>query len=185
MDGLLEASRELRAALQFAVGSTVHSEPRVKVAYQVLRLVRDSPAIAEIIRDTVVVLQADSGLLSVVTDNECHNLCQYNTLPPDVANCVPVEQSYCRYTITTGQPFIIRDAANNPIVFDSEYAATIRGYLGAPVYVAGHPTGSVCVISLEPRDWTARDIKRVTQAAGIVSDVLNKVIGTEQHHSGA
>lgn len=180
IEEMTKASRELRVALKHAVGTTVHSEPRVAVAEQVVRLIRDSAAILDVVRDVVVQLGADAGLVSVLTATECYNLCRYFITSPEIAECVPETHSYCRYTITMGEPLAISNAARNALVYDAEYASTIKGYLGAPVSVAGFNIGAICVLTLEPHEWTSHHKAAILHSSHIVSDALNKVLQLHQ-----
>ncbi len=85
-----------------------------------------------------------------------------------VSRQVRRSESYCTYVVDTHQVLAIEDTATNPTFAKSimfqHYG--IRAYLGAPlVTTSGHCLGTLAVMDLVPRTFTAKDIEFLTMMA--------------------
>lgn len=77
----------------------------------------------------------------------------------------PLEYSFCKYGVHRGEPIVISDAAEDPLVRDNpareEYG--IGAYLGIPLTTSGGKIlGSFCAVTEEPREWTDEDVRMLT-----------------------
>ncbi|ADW67096.1 sensor histidine kinase [Granulicella tundricola] len=97
----------------------------------------------------------------------------------------PVSQSFCAYTVPTGETLIVTDARtderfkNNPLVLGDP---NIRFYAGAPIVEAnGYVLGTVCVIDTEPRELSAKQVRALEALARQVMSMmeLRKAIAAE------
>jgi GAF domain-containing protein len=72
-----------------------------------------------------------------------------------------LSHSFCQHVVTTGEPLIITDARQNPLVADNLAIPDLNviGYLGMPLTTSdGYELGSFCVIDTKPREWTEDEI---------------------------
>jgi formate hydrogenlyase transcriptional activator len=74
----------------------------------------------------------------------------------------PLEHSFCRHAVASGQPLVVSDArgdprfAGKPSVFERPAIA----YAGVPLLTGdGHTLGTFCVVDDKPRDWTEEEIR--------------------------
>jgi sigma-B regulation protein RsbU (phosphoserine phosphatase) len=72
-----------------------------------------------------------------------------------------IEQSFCRYVVSTGQPLIVNDARSDPRTtgdpaIEAFAAVTWAGY---PIEDAdGAVLGTFCLMDSVPHEWTAEDL---------------------------
>ena len=82
----------------------------------------------------------------------------------------PLSHSFCQHVTLTGQPLVIPDAADEPLV-QANLARRDLGvvaYLGMPLVTReGHVLGSLCAIDSKRRDWTDEDIATMRDLAAI------------------
>jgi GAF domain-containing protein len=80
----------------------------------------------------------------------------------------PLTHSLCQHLVATRQPLIIEDAREHPLVSDDLAVRDfgVVGYLGMPLISSqGAALGSFCVIDMQPRQWTEREIEIVRELA--------------------
>lgn len=73
----------------------------------------------------------------------------------------PLSHSFCQYVVASGQPLIVEDAREDPILQDNLAIPDLNviGYLGMPLVLSnGTHLGSFCVIDTKPRKWTYNEI---------------------------
>lgn len=83
----------------------------------------------------------------------------------------PLTHSFCRYVVESGHALAVRDSARHPLVAENKAIEDldVAAYLGLPLEDAdGNVLGSFCVISNEPRDWTAGDREALAEIAEFV-----------------
>jgi PAS domain S-box-containing protein len=81
----------------------------------------------------------------------------------------PLSHSFCQYPVATGEPLIVRDAREDPVLRDNGALRdlSVIAYAGFPLVTSdGHPIGSFCVIDHKPRDWTAEEIDTLRDLTG-------------------
>ena len=81
---------------------------------------------------------------------------------------VPLSESFCKFTVESGESLAIVDVATHAITSDDPVLGTgsIRSYLGAPlVLLDGHALGSLCVADNEPREWSSTDLEMLEELA--------------------
>jgi GAF domain-containing protein len=84
------------------------------------------------------------------------------------ARGIPSEWAFCRHTVHGDGPFAVEDAAVHPLMADSPVVRFdgARCYLGVPVVTgAGHAVGTVCVVGVEPRSFSPRDVAVLEELA--------------------
>jgi signal transduction histidine kinase len=73
----------------------------------------------------------------------------------------PLSHSFCRHTVTTGEPLIIADAREHPLVRENLAIRDLNviAYAGIPLLTdEGHVLGSFCVIDTKPRQWAEAEL---------------------------
>lgn len=74
---------------------------------------------------------------------------------------IPLTHSVCKHVVTTGEPLVIQDTREHPLVHDNVVAHNLNiiSYLGMPLKTTqGVDLGSFCVIDNQPRTWTDEEI---------------------------
>jgi signal transduction histidine kinase len=77
----------------------------------------------------------------------------------------PLADCYCKWTVASGEPLIVTDARMDPRTCDT---AALRehnlvSYLGIPLILStGHALGTLCVAGFEPRVWSEREVRVLT-----------------------
>ena len=85
--------------------------------------------------------------------------------------------SFCGHAVFAGNPLVVPDAmadarfVNNPLVTGAPH---IRSYLGIPIYTSDQqPVGTLCVIDVVPREFTATEIAALGDFAKIIEEILH------------
>jgi len=91
----------------------------------------------------------------------------------------PLSHSFCQHVVAKGQPLVVDDAREHPLV--CENLATlenlVRSYAGAPVMLeSGECLGSFCVIDTEPRHWSGGELHLVGHFARLAAQSLDLVM---------
>lgn len=83
-----------------------------------------------------------------------------------------IEDSFCRFVVGTGRPFIVEDANSDPrTIGDSAIEVfTAVSWIGYAIEdVDGIALGTFCLMDSEPREWTAKDIRCIATLARAAS----------------
>jgi GAF domain-containing protein len=73
----------------------------------------------------------------------------------------PIEQSFCRYVVSTRQPLIVNDARSDPRTMGDPaiVAFAAVAWAGYPIEDSdGAVLGTFCLMDSSPHDWTPQDI---------------------------
>lgn len=120
------------------------------------------PDLDQVTQTAAWLLEAPVSFLSTVTGEQLH-FTSHAGLPPAIAAnpTVPIELSFCRYTVGAGRALVIPDAredprfATNPLV---EHLGVVA-YAGIPVLdAADHPLGALCAVDFRARSWTPEQV---------------------------
>ena len=74
----------------------------------------------------------------------------------------PLEQSICKYAVATGEPLIVDDTLEHPLLADSPvvHDGSVRSYAGIPLTdLRGHAVGTLCAWDDQPHHWTGSQIQ--------------------------
>ncbi|QDV88679.1 ATP-binding protein [Planctomycetes bacterium TBK1r] len=111
-------------------------------------------------------LDVPVALVSLVDDHRQFFKSCIGLPPPwDAERQTPLSHSFCQHCVNRGEPLIIVDATNDPLVRNNLAVSElgVRAYLGIPIFVeGGYCVGSLCAIDTEPRDWTEADVESLT-----------------------
>lgn len=80
----------------------------------------------------------------------------------------PLSHSFCQHTMANGEPLVIQDAREHPVLKDNPAVPDfgVIGYLGMPLTTTdGVGLGSFCVIDHKPREWSDQEIEIIKELA--------------------
>jgi|RhiMethySRZTD1v2_1073278.scaffolds.fasta_scaffold27118_3 formate hydrogenlyase transcriptional activator len=90
----------------------------------------------------------------------------------------PLTHSFCKHTVATGQPFIVSDAREHPLVLENLGISQLGviAYAGIPLTTAdGFTLGSFCVVDGQPREWTDEEIDVLRSlAASAMTEIASR-----------
>jgi signal transduction histidine kinase len=91
--------------------------------------------------------------------------------PPNNVRRMPLQGTFCWFSVVTGEKLVVNDARVNPLVRHAAPVAReeIVAYAGFPLQTAGgHVLGSLCVIDRRPREWSSEQLALLHDLAVIV-----------------
>jgi PAS domain S-box-containing protein len=95
----------------------------------------------------------------------------------------PLTHSFCRYAVASGEPFLVEDAREDPLVRDNLGVSDLGviAYAGIPLVTdEGHALGSLCVIDSKPRRWTEEEISVLGDlAASAMTEIELRTLAQE------
>ena len=95
--------------------------------------------------------------------------------PWQSTRCTPLSHSFCQHVVRSGNPLVISDARDEPLVADNLAIPDLHviAYAGVPLTDAdGVVVGSLCAIDSRPRSWTDEDLAVLTDLAEACSAQL-------------
>lgn len=129
------------------------------------------------------ILDAPVSLVSLVDeDRQFFKSCVGLPEPWATERETPLSHSFCQHTVTTGEPLIIADAREHPLVRDNAAVAELNAiaYAGIPLELDGQPLGSFCVVDSQPRVWTDREVDILgTLAESVMAEIQLRVTAME------
>lgn len=129
------------------------------------------PAFDRLTELAAAMLDTPTCVMSLVLPDRQVFASRFDADAPGVRE-TPIEHSYCRYVVATGEPLLVEDAREHPLLADNpaieEYDAI--AYLGYPLVDGdGQRLGSVCVLDTKPRHWSEQDVRMLRSFAGLAS----------------
>ena len=125
-----------------------------------------------------MVLESSTSLISIVEfEHDRQFFVSTCCLPEPYATVreTPLAQSFCKNVKASGEPFVVNDARDDPLVKDNPIVSILNivAYLGVPIYGSDDdPIGALCVIDSNPREWSDTDIERLEDVAATVTDQI-------------
>ena len=120
-------------------------------------------------RLAVKLLHAPISLVSLVDDRRQFFKSQVGLIEPwATARETPLTHSFCQHVVTTGKPFIVTNALDNPMVRDNLAIPELGviAYAGMPLVTDdGQIIGSFCAIDTQARDWTQDELEAIESLA--------------------
>lgn len=103
----------------------------------------------------------------------------------------PLDRSFCKYVVTTGNPLVVDNATEHPVVCEnpSTLDGSVGAYLGCPIRdTNGFILGSFCVMDTKPRTWSQSDIKLLEDLSSLVMTEIelrqrNMILQKSDEHS--
>ena len=140
-------------------------------------------------RLAVRLLKADAAFVSLLDADRVFFKSYVNAgaIPPAIRE-VPIEASFCPYTVAQNKLLLVSDARSDP-QFQSHPAIRDFGliaYAGVPLVTAdGHALGTFCVIDAQPHPWTQDDIQLLTDLGAAVASEIELRISIARHKRDA
>jgi GAF domain-containing protein len=94
----------------------------------------------------------------------------------------PLSHSFCRHTLHTGEPLVIEDAREHPLVRDNLAVRDLDAiaYAGIPLITADdHVLGTLCVLDHHPRIWTRDQIDSLEALGASVLSEMELAVGRQ------
>jgi GAF domain-containing protein len=91
--------------------------------------------------------------------------------PVDETRHMPLSESFCQFSVVTGEQLVIGDARRDPLVrrMDPVTRDGVAAYAGYPLQTDdGYVLGSLCVIDHQPRAWSDEQLALLQELADIV-----------------
>jgi GAF domain-containing protein len=98
-------------------------------------------------------LNADACQINALDDQMQRTVTGYPPSPEVIGDPIPVELTGCQEVVLLGEPLVIPDVKDHPIMCRLPWAETWKAYLGVPIHFDRQIVGSVCVLGKEPRGW--------------------------------
>jgi GAF domain-containing protein len=171
---------DLYAQFQVAETTTVPDDHGVTAVLQDRERLREIAALrltepdvqyilGDVCREASDALGMPIGLVSIVLDEAQVFVAQHGlTGWMQEAGGTPSEWAYCRYAVAGKLPFIVNDAASNPIVRENPLFTQggLRCYAGIPLVTSrGHAIGSFCVAGDDARSFTEGELDTLRRFA--------------------
>jgi diguanylate cyclase (GGDEF)-like protein/PAS domain S-box-containing protein len=90
---------------------------------------------------------------------------------------MPLEATFCRFVMSSGDVFTVEDAARHPIASGVPRLENFPrvAYCGVPLRVANYVVGTLSVYDMEPRRWTNEDVGALRDLAASLARELEAV----------
>jgi hypothetical protein len=153
--------------------SAVHAPARLRELRGTQLL--DSPAeesFDRLTRLTSTVLNVPIALVSLVDDDrQFFKSCLGLPQPWARQRQTPLSHSFCQHVVESGEPLVISDAREHPVLRDNLAIRDIGviAYMGVPLITpSGNVLGTLCAIDHQPRHWTTEQVEILSNLAGSV-----------------
>ena len=140
-------------------------------------------------RLAVRLLKADAAFVSLLDEDRVFfkSYVSARAIQPEMRE-VPLEKSFCPYTVAQGELLLVSDARIDP-QFQTHAALrefALVAYAGMPLRMAdGRVLGSFCVIDSKPRPWTQDEIDLLTDLSAAVVSEIELRISVRRHMQDA
>jgi putative methionine-R-sulfoxide reductase with GAF domain len=97
-----------------------------------------------------------------LVDQDKHVVVGFNNSGEGLERTSPLDQSICKYAVASGEPLIVDDALEHPLLADSAVVrdGSVRSYAGIPLTdLRGHTVGTLCAWDGQPHHWTGSQIQ--------------------------
>ena len=173
----LALPRDRRAAQGDDPADAVQDRERLAALRQTALL--DGPAEAAFDRLTrlaTTILSVPIALVSLVDeDREFFKSCIGLPEPWASRREVPLSHSFCQHAVASGEPLVIADARQHPLVRDNLAIPDLGvvAYAGIPLITSdGHVLGTLCAIDSQPRRWTEAEVAILGDlAASVMTEI--------------
>ena len=99
--------------------------------------------------------------------------------PWDSERWTPLSHSFCQHVVTSGEPLVVANANDTPLVSDNLAIMELGviAYAGVPLVMGGGPVvGAMCAIDHRPRIWTDEELTELNDIAVKCSAELGSAI---------
>jgi PAS domain S-box-containing protein len=152
----------------------------------------DSPreeAFDRLTRLASTALKAPVAVVSLVdTDRQFFKSCLGLPERVNATRSLPLDYSFSRHAVAAGQPLIIPDAREHPLVRDNPAIREfgLVAYAGIPLLTDdGHALGTLCVLDTVPRAWTDQEVSTLCDlAAATMTEIALRQELAERERAG-
>lgn len=145
-------------------------------------------ALSRLTRVASRVLDVPGALVNVITDEAQVTATCAGPAAGTAGRESALGDSFCRFAVGTGEPFLVEDARKHPLVKNSAWTREgLVAYAGMPLAdEAGHVLGSFCVFDQKPRRWTEEDLSLLRDlAAAAMTEIRWRVEARERRQAEA
>jgi GAF domain-containing protein len=99
--------------------------------------------------------------------------------PWDGERWTPLSHSFCQHVVTSGEPLVVANANDTPLVSDNLAIMELGviAYAGVPLMMGAGPVmGAMCAIDHRPRLWTEEELAELNDIAVKCSAELGSAI---------
>ena len=133
-------------------------------------------------------LNAEMAIVSLVMDDRQFYKSAIGLMEPlATERGSPISCSLCKIGVERRKTLAIRDGPNDPAFCDHPAIRDLEidSYLGIPIFDENdHALGKLCVLNLEPREWSDKDIENLSVLAGAVrNEILLRKLSLQQHYA--
>lgn len=118
-------------------------------------------------------LKADVAQINVLDDRMQHHLAEWPRVAPRRAPFT-VENAGCREVVLNKDVVQIANTLDHPILCQVPWAAFFQGYMGAPIMWDDQVIGSICVLTVQPRNWSKTDELALVTLAHLVEACIEE-----------
>jgi len=123
------------------------------------------------------VLHVPVSLISMVANDHQFFKSEYGSEEPlKSERKTPLSHSFCKHLVASGQPLVIENAREHPLVWDNPAIQdyNTQAYLGMPLtLVDGSTLGSFCAVDHQPRKWDELDTAIMRHLSQIITNEFN------------
>jgi len=179
------STRRMGERMTFAGEERIRSAARLEALGQTSLL--DSPpeeAFDRLTRLATEVLRVPGAMVSLV-DGDRQFFKSSVGLPEPWASFrqTPLTHSFCKHAVAAGEPFVVADAREDPLVRDNLGIPElgIIAYAGVPLTsTEGFTLGAFCVMDVRPRVWRKEDIEVLRSlAASVMTEIGTRRLAME------
>lgn len=122
-------------------------------------------------------LKAEMAIISLVgKDRQFYKSCLGLPEEMEKARGTPIGFSLCKIGVQRRETLVINDGATDPEFRDHPAINElgVRSYLGVPLFdESGHALGTLCVVNMNPHEWTSED---TTTLEVLAQSVRNEIL---------
>ncbi|MBT0770401.1 GAF domain-containing protein [Kineosporia sp. J2-2] len=91
----------------------------------------------------------------------------------------PLTHSFCQHVVTSGEPFVVANANDDPLVARNHAIMELGviAYAGVPLIADGVVVGALCAIDHKPRLWTDSQVEELRLLSAEAALLLKKQLG--------
>ena len=96
----------------------------------------------------------------------------------------PLSYSFCQFVVASGEPLLVADAREHPVLRANRAVAELGvvAYAGVPLISSeGHVLGAFCGLDTRPRPWSAEEVATLQDLAALaIAELERRVVTAEQ-----
>ena len=118
-----------------------------------------------------MLLNSDAAQLNVLSGNVQHTASEWPRVLRRTAD-MPLEETGCQVVLLADHPVAIPDTMEHPVLCHVPWSTMFRGYMGTLLRYQGENIGTICVLTVQPRNWTTQDKLTLEGIAQLATQAL-------------